>query len=409
MEQGDPVEQSTQVMSEAPPEPQSTTPKRGTEAAADQKDPTPTRGTEEADVDMLDSDAEPELLQVDSAGLGLFPNAPGITVAKRCKGDKDSSPMYLNRYGPRQYGWFVWSTEAQGTVDVDKLQDVADKYARVLDYPRRRSAARVGASDVSGIINMVWDCPGLEDDPLKAAELLNPNEVKNAGKLSTTKSRQEWLKQPGNKLQRYPPTYVEVKYSQDMKSHLPGHEASLTTRWELGSQYKALYRRSGQIETEMKVYKSALSQAHRFLNWYKTQSPENFKDGVYVGSKSREPTLQPFDDKSPTQSVERDADRDTPSPPNNSSLPRGTQTLTTAAQAQRSDSPTNTGTQVTPPAGQAKTSAAAAAKPKREMVENAARKAYNMNIGKTEETLDDEDKLTRDMYVGLQLQRYGFT
>ncbi|KAH0835291.1 hypothetical protein AYO21_01516 [Fonsecaea monophora] len=177
-------------------------------------DPPPNKNSAEP----VDDDAEPQLLQDDSGGLELFPGAPCVTVAMRCKRQNDSSPMYLNRYGPRRCCWFVRITDLKGSVDVEKLQDVAYNYERVLDYPRRKGEPRIGASSVQGIITIVWDCQGFEDDPLQAAELLNPKKVKQADTLSTPKTRQDWLKLPGHKLERYRATHVEVKFNQTMEN-----------------------------------------------------------------------------------------------------------------------------------------------------------------------------------------------
>lgn len=131
---------------------------------------------------MSSSDQLP-LQQQEPGTSELFPDAPCVIVAKRCKkGDDHPSPLYLKRYGPRASGWFVLSPELchskDSILDVKSLQNVSKKYRRVLDYPRFQGAARMRASNVEGLYDIVWECLGLEHDPLKAAELLNPSRVR---------------------------------------------------------------------------------------------------------------------------------------------------------------------------------------------------------------------------------------
>jgi hypothetical protein len=355
----------------------------------------------DAEADLLDAD--PELLQNDSAGLGLFPNAPCVTVGKKCKRE---STVYLNRYGPRRFGWFVWSAEPQGEVDVKKLQDVGDKLERVLDYPRKKSQARVTSGYVKGIINMVWDCPGLEGDPLKAAELLNPALVKRADELPTLKARKEWAAKQSEKklnprLPTYPPTHVEVTYNQDMQSFIRDVDEPITKRWELGSQYRALYRSTG-LEMEYRVYNSAKSQATRFLEWYKTANPEAYENGRYVASRSvsRDPTVQPLGDGftsregsagAPASTIEGTTSKE-------GSPVAGGAAGTAGGTASKESSPAATVSKPTE-----------SKKPTKEAVEMAAKVAYGLKIKKSVNEFDEVDELACAMYTKMQLEEYGIS
>ena len=97
---------------------------------------------------------------------------------------------------------------------------------------------RYRATDVAGIMNLVWDCEGLEDRPEEAAELLNPETVKRADVLDTNKARRAWLKQKENTLDKYPITHVDVKFKNrinDSVKRLKDKESDVLSNWETGS------------------------------------------------------------------------------------------------------------------------------------------------------------------------------
>jgi hypothetical protein len=251
--------------------------------------------TESTDVS---DDSEPIPLQADSGSGEIFPGVPCTTVARRCKkGDEDPAPLFLNRYGPRAKGWFVWSTTpalVEGQ-KIEDLQNVSERFHRVLDFPREQGKPRYRASNVHGILNIVWDCENLQDDPLEAAELLNPEKVKRAAKLTTFKARRDWLQKEEHSLAKYPTTHMDVKFHQKINgaTNNPAakHQGELFASWEVASQYKALYRKD-QIKAEWRVYEAARQQAIRFNDWYAKALPEQFSE--YRRSLSRDPTVQPF-------------------------------------------------------------------------------------------------------------------
>ena len=298
----------------------------------------------------IDDDEEPPLQQQEPGTSELFPGAPCVTVAKRCKkGDDDPSPLYLNRYGPRARGWFVWSPELchpKGSVlDVKSLQNVSERHHRVLDYPRLQGAPRMRASNVEGLYDIVLECPGLEHDPLAAAELLNPARVKKADELTTQKARREWLAQKANpKLDQYPITHTRVKFTERVDKFFTAEKGvpslPMDSRWELASQYKALYRKD-PIKAERKVYDKAVDQAKRFLEWYKGLRPDDFDDkGHYKrATTSRDPTVQPFKQSSSSPGPQ------TPTPERGSEQPTASSSTTAKApvQAPANDKKLNTG------------------------------------------------------------------
>lgn len=272
-------------------------------------------------------DQEPELLVAEAGPSELFPGAHCESVAKSCrKGDDDPAPRYVNRYGPRHAGWLVWSDELVLPKNSSKtaadLQNVSEKFQRVLDYPREQGEKKIRSSSVLGLYNVVWDCPGLEGDPLKAVELLNPAKVKKADRLNTAKARREFLRK--HKLDKYPTTHANVKFSDPIQK-LCGEiknvkDSNTTTRFELGSIYKGLYRKE-EIKAEYKVYNAAVHQAKKFLAWYKGVRPDDFDEEGRYRSESRDPTLQPLsvspDPQSPTSgedSVKPTAENKTPAP-----------------------------------------------------------------------------------------------
>ena len=275
---------------------------------------------DEANKKEDDYDSEPTPLQADTGSAELFPGVPCTTVAKRCKkGDDDPAPLFLNRYGPRAVGWFVWRT-TPANLDgrsIDDLQNVSEKFHRVLDQPVKQGTPRYRASDVFGIMNIVWDCEGFQERPMEAAELLNPDRVKRADELTTAKARRDWLKEKENRLDKYPTTHVDVKFHKrinDVTGRLKDAGVDVFSNWETGSQYKSLYRKA-QIEVERRVYQAAKRQAERFTQWYETRLPEQYAE--YRRSLSREPTVQPFkrskesaspayDDESPEPKVKKE-------------------------------------------------------------------------------------------------------
>lgn len=250
-----------------------------------------------------DDDAEPQLLQEDTGPSELFPGVPCVTVAKRYKkGNDDPAPLFLNRYGPRAKGWYVWTTTPQLPPDtsVEDLQNVSERFHRVLDYPRHQGTPKYRAANVHGILNIVWDCEGFEHSPEDAAELLNPATVKKADELPTSKARRDWLKGKTNRLEKYPITHIDVKFHQNITGvtdrPVAKDDGDLHDNWELGSQYKALYRKD-QIKAEWRVYEAAKLQAKRFLEWFEQRHPTEFYE--YRRSQSRDPTVQPFKSASP--------------------------------------------------------------------------------------------------------------
>lgn len=265
----------------------------------------------------VDDDSEPQLLQEDTGPSELFPGVPCVTVAKRCKkGNDDPAPLFLNRYGPRAKGWFVWTTTPQlspGT-SVEDLQNVSERFHRVIDYPRQQGTPKYRAANVHGILNIVWDCEGLDHSPEDAVELLNPANVKRADELPTSKARRDWLKGRANRLEKYPITHIDVKFHQNItgvtQRPVAKDDGDLYDNWELGSQYKALYRKD-QIKAEWRVYEAAKLQAKRFLEWFEQRHPTEFNE--YRRSQSRDPTVQPFKSASPEVG---DSTKTTPSPGN---------------------------------------------------------------------------------------------
>jgi hypothetical protein len=247
-------------------------------------------------------DQEPELLVAEAGTSELFPGAPCESVAKGCKkGNDDPAPRYINRYGPRHAGWLVWSTELVLPKNSSKtaadLQNVSEKFQRVLDYPREQGEQKIRSSSVLGLYNVVWDCPGLEGDPEKAVELLNPAKVKKANKYNTAQARRKFLAQPNNKLDKYPTTHANVKFSDPIQTLCKDirnvKDPNTTTRFELGSIYRGLYRKD-EIRAEYKVYNAAVHQAKKFLQWYQSVRPDDFDEQGRYRSASRDPTLQPL-------------------------------------------------------------------------------------------------------------------
>ncbi|ETN44768.1 uncharacterized protein HMPREF1541_10438 [Cyphellophora europaea CBS 101466] len=285
-----------------PPTPATNSKKPESAAASstpsDGPDTVPSVERDMADTTDIGDDAEPIPLQADSGSGEIFPGVPCTTVARRCKkGDDDPAPLFLNRYGPRAKGWFVWSTTpalADGQ-KIEDLQNVSERFHRVLDFPREQGKPRYRASNVYGILNIVWDCEGLQGSPMEAAELLNPGKVKRAEELKTPKARRDWLQKDDHFLDKYPTTHMDVKFHQKINGFTNNPVAKtkedLFTSWEVASQYKALYRKE-QIKSEWRVYEAAQQQAKRFTDWYAKNLPEQFSD--YRRSLSRDPTVQPF-------------------------------------------------------------------------------------------------------------------
>ncbi|KAJ9493559.1 hypothetical protein LTR99_011179 [Exophiala xenobiotica] len=243
----------------------------------------------EASTEDDDQDSDPAAIpfQAGSDTSELFPGAPCVTVAKKCmRGNRDESPTYLNRYGPRKCGWFVFSTTLllpDGAEEKD-LVNVSEKMDRILDYPRRQGEPKPRLGDVQGFLNIVWDYGKLEGDPLEAAELLNPRKVKQTDKYPTEKERRH------NKLDKYPQVKIQLQFKKNWKTD----SVEKATSWELGSAFRQLYRKE-QIKAEDEVYRMALKQAERFLHWYQSIKPDDFDEkGVYKRSPSREPTTVPL-------------------------------------------------------------------------------------------------------------------
>ena len=130
---------------------------------------------------------------------------------------------------------------------------------------------------------------------MEAAELLNPDKVKNADELRTSRERRDWLKKKkGNYLDKYPITHVDVKFHQSINTtvrRLKDKGENVHNNWEVCSQYKSLYRKD-QIKAERRIYEAAQNQAKRFTEWYERQHPHEFAE--YQRSLSRDPTVQPF-------------------------------------------------------------------------------------------------------------------
>ncbi|KAJ9493564.1 hypothetical protein H2202_010959 [Exophiala xenobiotica] len=252
------------------------------------KDPNIPRPSIEAPTDD-DHDSDPAAIpfQAGSDTSELFPGAPCVTVAKKCMtGHRDEAPMYLNRYGPRRCGWFVFSTTMllPDGADEKGLVNVSEKMDRILDRPRRQGEPKPRLGDVQGYLNLVWDYGKLEGDPLEAAELLNPRRVKQTDIYPTEKERRH------KKLDKYPQVKIQLQFKKSWKTD----SIEKATSWELGSAFRQLYRKE-QIKAEEEVYRMALNQAERFLRWYQSIKPDDFDDkGVYKRSPSREPTTIPL-------------------------------------------------------------------------------------------------------------------
>ncbi|KAK5246958.1 hypothetical protein LTR99_010963 [Exophiala xenobiotica] len=252
-------------------------------------DPNIPRASIEIPTDDDDQDSDPAAIpfQAGSDTSELFPGAPCETVAKKCtRGYRDEAPTYLNRYGPRRCGWFVFSTTLllPDGVEEKDLVNVSEKMDRILDYPRRQGEPKPRLGDVQGYLNIVWDYGKLEGNPLEAAELLNPRKVKQTDIYPTEKERRH------NKLDKYPQVKIHLQFKKNWKTD-SGEKA---TSWELGSAFRQLYRKE-QIKAEDEVYRMALNQADRFLRWYQSIKPDDFdENGVYKRSPSREPTTVPL-------------------------------------------------------------------------------------------------------------------
>ncbi|KAK5215387.1 hypothetical protein LTR72_011556 [Exophiala xenobiotica] len=279
-------------------------------------DPNIPRPSIEAPTDHDDQDSDPAAIpfQAGSDTSELFPGAPCVTVAKKCmRGYRDEAPMYLNRYGPRRCGWFVFSTTLllPDGVEEKDLVNVSEKMDRILDYPRRQGEPKPRLGDVQGYLNIVWDYGKLEGNPLEAAELLNPRKVKQTDIYPTEKERRH------NKLDKYPQVKIQLQFKKTWKTD----SVEKATSWELGSAFRQLYRKE-QIKAEDEVYRMALNQAERFLRWYQSIKPDDFdKDGVYKRSPSREPTTVPLNRTATTTTSV------TPSPsPKTTQVPKSSQT-----------------------------------------------------------------------------------
>ncbi|KIW35788.1 uncharacterized protein PV06_11870 [Exophiala oligosperma] len=245
------------------------TPMPTVEGEADQK--------EEEDNDEQD----PEVVPIQGGESSeLFPGAPRVTVAKMCKhGDDDGSPTYLNRYGPRRCGWFVFSSTLvlpEGSTEKD-LINISDKFNRVLDYPRPQGKAKPRIGDVAGKLNLAFDCRGFEDDPLQAVELLNPQTVKKTNLYKTGSERRAHKAE----LDKYPSVKIQLAFNGEWGK----------PSWELSSAFRQLYRKN-QISAEEEIYQFARKRALAFLNWYESSKPQEFES--YKRSMSRDPTAEPL-------------------------------------------------------------------------------------------------------------------
>ncbi|KAL6240405.1 hypothetical protein RBB50_012687 [Rhinocladiella similis] len=228
-----------------------------------------------------DDEKDPEVVPIQGGESSeLFPGAPRVSVARMCKhGDKDGSPTYLNRYGPRRCGWFVFSSTlalAEGSTEKD-LINISDKFNRILDHPRRQGEAKPRIGDVTGKLNLAFDCRGLEYDPLQAVELLNPQTVKKSNLYKTESERRAHK----TELDKYPSVKIQLAFNETWGK----------PSWELSSAFRQLYRKN-QIGAEEEIYQFARKRASAFLKWYESNKPQGFER--YKRSMSRDPTAEPL-------------------------------------------------------------------------------------------------------------------
>lgn len=254
-----------------------------------------------------DPNGKPELLNEDHRGTNPFPGAGCVTVAKLVM--QNRNVIYVNRYGPERYPWFVLSDQPhlRDNVDVTQLIDISNKNRRVLDHPidkedPEKDTKQFKASAIQGLLGLVWKFDESEA-PMEAIEALNPSKVKKADDLDTDKARRAYVQTHKNRLPAYPWTWVWVAFNRPVTSLVDPDMKILregtSENWELASKYKDCYRKN-VLKTEWHVYRSARQQAERFLKWYNNSVDAQTREGSVINTvrhkteDRRLPTVQPL-------------------------------------------------------------------------------------------------------------------
>lgn len=282
---------------------------------ANNDDPKPGSGqkddsvsSEEDDPRPERTDGQPELLNQGQGGRSPFPGAGCVTVAKL--EIKNRSTMYLNRYGPERYPWFVLSEQHHFGPggSADQLVDISNNHRRVLDHPidkedpdKERKTFK--SSSIKGLLGLVWKFDESES-PKAAVEALNPERVKKADKLQTLRERSKYVQKHQTRLPTYPWTYAWTLFSRPVNDLVDPHrerfQEDVYHSWELGSKYKDSFRK-GLIQKEWEVYHSAKRQAERFVQWYEKNVSASTREGSVVNAvrhkteDRRLPTVAPVD------------------------------------------------------------------------------------------------------------------
>lgn len=217
--------------------------------------------------------------------------------------------MYLNRYGPQRYPWFVLSEEChlEHGMTEEQLIDISNRNRRVLDHPidkedPDRKQKKFGASKIDGLLGVVWNFDG-RLSPRDAVEALNPEKVKQADIYATIKDRRDYTRKTNTRLQTYPITYTWVLFLKPINTLVDPHGKKLKEptyhNWELSSKYRSCYPKS-TINKEWEIYGSAKRQADRFLKWYKDNTSPQQREGSVINTirhkteDRRLPTVDPL-------------------------------------------------------------------------------------------------------------------
>lgn len=214
-----------------------------------------------------------------------------MTVAKLQIANRNL--MYLNRYGPERYPWFVLSEQACLTegASIDRLTDISNKHRRVLDHPidkedPKKDEKKVKSSAIKGLLGLVW----MFDEstrPMDAIEALNPDTVKKANELPTVQERTKYLRRHQKRLPTYPWTWAWLLFTQQVNELVDPHGQrgadAIFDNWELGSKYKDCYRKS-LVQKEWELYHSAKRQAERFLSWYQRNVAASVREGSVLNA-----------------------------------------------------------------------------------------------------------------------------
>ncbi|KAK5094397.1 hypothetical protein LTS08_008616 [Lithohypha guttulata] len=264
-----------------------------------------------------DDGSEPELLDDSSGANDPFPGAGCQTIAKISTARRT---LYVNRYGPRRYPWFVMSSNLRlkdGTKE-EELPNIANAYARTLDQPidmadKVKAGKKFGKKDIQGVLGVLWDFDERQN-PLRAVESLNPKMVKKG--LDSARERREYLNK-GRRLPAYPTTYVWVKFTRPINEVVGREQSSgVVSSWELGSKYRSAFGKN-HIAREQDLYRDARRQADRFISWYEENVVQDQREGsVLYEEFDREPTVVPrrATSESPSVLSEQANDPDRPLP-----------------------------------------------------------------------------------------------